>query len=372
MSENKNLPENVVDYCRIYFDYLRRLNKTLTLLREKPDVDVGTTPKEIVHQKNDVKLYRYLSSNVKRQTSNVKRQTSNVKRPPILLVYALVNRPYIMDLQPDRSIVRTLLNNGLDVFLIDWDYPSACDKYLEIKDYIHRFIDEFVDKVCEVTNRKKISMLGYCMGGTFATIYTALYPEKINSLIVEASLIDFRSERGLLNLWADDKYFNTDKIVDTMGLIPGDFLNTAFLLLNPVGNLLGKYISIVDDIDDEEKVKNFLRMEKWIYDSVPLVGETYREFIKKGYQQNLLIQNKWDLDGQIINLKNITCPLLILVADKDHIVPPETTTPLYDAVSSKEKKIIRYPAGHIGLSVSSKAHVELWPEVAKWVIKVGY
>jgi len=182
-----------------------------------------------------------------------------------------------------------------------------------------------------------------------------------------AAPIDFDNEESLLNVWAKPEYFNVDKVVDTMGNIPPEFLNGGYMFLDPVGNVFTKYIKLVENVDNDAFVRMFLRMEKWVNDGIPLAGETFREFLKNGYQQNLLIKNKWKLNGQTVNLKNITMPVLNIIGTYDHLVPPVSSKPLLAHVGSKDKLELIMPTGHIGLSVSSKSHRELWPKAVEWL-----
>lgn len=336
-------------------NFNKRMTKLTDLMLNPPEVKVGTTPNEVVYEENKLKLLHYKPI--------VKPQHPT----PLVIIYALINKPYILDLQPDRSVIRNLLSQGFDVYMIDWGIPSEGDKYLTINDYVNGYIDRVVEKIRKLSGMDKISILGYCMGGSLSTMYAALHPEKVRNLIVMAAPLDFGEDNGLLHVWADIKEFDVDKIVDTYGNVPGYFLNFAFLLLDPVGNLHTKYIKFFDSVENEKFVDMFFRMEKWINDGVPVAGETYREFIKKGYQENQLIKNQWQIDGRKVDLKNITMPTLSIIAKFDHLVPPQSTMTFNDYIGAKDKERLIAPVGHIGLSVSSKAHRDLWPKVAEWL-----
>jgi polyhydroxyalkanoate synthase len=182
-----------------------------------------------------------------------------------------------------------------------------------------------------------------------------------------AAPLDFGADMGLLKLWAQKEYYDPDKLVEIVGNVPGDFLNFGFLLLDPVSNLYSKYLKFIDKVDDEKFVKMFFRMEKWINDGIPLAGEAYREYIRKLYQENQLVKNELRLNGNRVDLNNINMPLLSLVATYDHLVPPESSRGFNDLCPSKDKKMIEFPTGHIGLSVSSATKTKLWPEVANWL-----
>jgi polyhydroxyalkanoate synthase len=351
--------EELLDFQKLMFEKIVKNNqnfiKALNILTNPPEVEVGTTPADVVYKFKDIKLLHY------------KPMTEQQEPIPILIIYALINRPYILDLQPDRSVVKFLLQSGYDVYLIDWGEPREKDHLWKIDDYVNTFIDRIVDYVTEKSESDQISILGYCMGGTLSTIYTSLHPEKVKNLMIMAAPIYFETDESLLHVWAKPDYFDVDRVVDTLGNIPPDFLNGGYAFLDPVGNNYSKYLKFIENVDNDAFVRMFLRMEKWISDGIPLAGETFREFLKYGYQQNLLVQNKWKINGETVNLKNIDMPILTIIGQYDNLVPPTATKPLLDYVGSTDKKEILLPTGHIGLSVSSKSHRELWPKVVDWL-----
>ena len=338
--------------------------KMLDAFIKVPEFSVGTTPSEVVYTEDDMRLLHYIPL---------------VKKPrpvPVLIVYALVNRYYILDLQPDKSVVRKLLEDGLDVYIIDWGYPSGVDRYLTIDDYVNGYLDNAVEKVRELSGAERISLFGVCQGGTFSVMYSSLHPEKIRNLATMVTPIDFDTDDGLLHIWA--KSLDADKIVDAYGIVPGNVLNAGFLLTDPFRVLIDKYVGLFEkiesnsddeegELENEETVKNFLRMEQWIFDSPDQAGETYRQFIKDCYQKNLLIKNKMMLNGKRINLKNITMPLLNVIGEYDHLVPPASSKPLNDAVASTDKETMIFPTGHIGMFVSGKSQREICPKISSWL-----
>ncbi len=333
----------------------QKMIKAFQIMTNPPEVDVGTTPADVVYQIEDIKLMHY-------------RPITKEQHPiPVLIIYALINKPYILDLQPDRSVVKVFLQNGFDVYLIDWGEPKEKDHIWTINDYVNNYIDSIVDFILEDKDLNQLSILGYCMGGTLSTMYTALHPAKVKNFMVMAAPIYFDTDESLLHVWSKPQYFDVDRVVDTFGNIPADFLNGGYSYLDPIGNNYLKILKFLEKIDNDAFVRMFLRMEKWINDGIPLAGETFREFIKYGYQQNLLVKNQWQVNGSTINLKNITMPVLNIIGSYDHLVPPSASKPLLDYIGSKDKEELILPTGHIGLSVSSKSHRELWPKVVDWL-----
>lgn len=338
--------------------------KGVEILMKSPDFDVGTTPSEVVYTEDKLRLIHFIPITQKQYPV------------PILVVYALVNRYYILDLQPDKSVIKKLLNDGFDIYTVDWGYPSGSDRYLTIDDYVNGYIDNCINKIREIHKIDKVTLMGVCQGGTFSIMYGALHPEKVKNLVTLVSPVDFNTDKCALNIWA--RSIDIDKIVDYYGIIPGDFLNAAFLLLDPFRLLIDKYIGMFDRIEcenddeaclraNEENMRNFLRMEKWIFDSPDQAGEAYRQFIKDCYQKNLLIKNEMEIGGKKINLKNIKMPLLNVMAEFDHLVPNKESKPILGAISSTDKEEIIFPTGHIGIFVGSKSQKNVCPHIAQWL-----
>ncbi|HEX3037078.1 MAG TPA: class III poly(R)-hydroxyalkanoic acid synthase subunit PhaC [Thermodesulfobacteriota bacterium] len=333
-----------------------RLTRAVEMaLTKSRDVKVGTTPHDVVFTENKLKLLHYGPA---------------VEEPypvPLVMIFALVNRPYILDLKPGRSVVEVLLKKGIDVYMIDWGVPGGEDKHLNLNHYINRYIRKAVNKVKKTSGSDKVSIMGYCMGGTMSAMYTALYPEGVKNLVLMTTPIDFKVN-GLLNLWGDNPDFDVDKFVETHGNVPPEFLQISFLLMKPIQNLVTKYVNFYENIDNQQFVENFLAMEKWLNDNIPVPGEVFREFVKYCYRENLLVKNGLKINGKLVDLKKIGCPVLNLIAEHDHLVPPASSVAINDLISSKDKETIIYPTGHIGLSVSSKSLRDLWPRAADWLI----
>ncbi|MDO8726580.1 MAG: class III poly(R)-hydroxyalkanoic acid synthase subunit PhaC [Candidatus Methanoperedens sp.] len=341
-----------------------KFKQGMELMMKPPEFSVATTPSQIIYTEDKMKLIHYIPA------------VAKTHPVPILIVYALVNRYYILDLQPDKSVIKKLLEEGFDVYVIDWGYPSGADRYLTLDDYVNGYLHNSVEKIKERCGLDKITLLGVCQGGTFSIMYSALHPENVQNLVTLVAPVNFDSNKGILNLWA--KSLDVDKIVDYYGIVPGDFLNSAFLLLDPFRLMIDKYVGMFERIEcnpddqtcalrNEDYLKNFLRMEKWIFDSPDQAGETFRQFMKDCYQKNLLIKNELNLNGKIVNLKNINMPVLNVMAEFDHLVPNDASIPLSDAISSSDKDTMVFPTGHIGIFVGSKSQKEVCPKIAAWL-----
>jgi polyhydroxyalkanoate synthase len=315
---------------------------------------VGTTPREVLLREGTHELLHFT------------RKTPAVHAEPVLLCYALVNRPYILDLEPDRSVVRQYLDAGFDVYMIDWGVPAPDDRRLRLEDYVCGFLATAVDFVRRRHDRPSLHLLGYCMGGTLAALHGALEPAALKTLTLLAAPIDFAERESLLGLWTDPAVFDVDAFVDTWGNCPAWFLQTCFMLMNPIRNFLDKPIGFWEQLDDARAVTSFFALERWLNDNIPVAGETFREFVKKLYQGNELVRGALTLGGRRVDLARLTCPLLLLTAKNDHLVAPVATEGIRPHVGSRDVTSISASAGHVGLVVGAKAHAKVWPAVMRW------
>jgi len=338
-----------------YEAFSARLAAMPRVMEIAQNVRVGTTPSEVVYREDKLKLLRYVPEVEQRH------------RPALLIAFALVNRPYILDLMPHKSVVRQFLRAGFDVYLIDWGVPTPNDRHLTLDHYVNRYMLNVVNHIRQETGDDQISLMGYCMGGTMSAMFTSLHQELIRNFILMAAPIDWSNKESLLQVWSDEKYFDVDKVVDTFGNAPPQWLQSNFALLKPVTNMVEKYLGFYEKMTDEKFVEEFFAMETWANDNIPVAGETFRQFMKDLYQKNLLVQGKLRLGSKRVDLKNITCPILNLTATGDHLVPCGQSQPFNDLVGSSDRKSINFPAGHIGLAVGSKAQRDLWPKAAEWL-----
>lgn len=325
----------------------------LTFKDGKPAV--GLTPKEVVWKKNKTKLYRY--------APHVKK-----KYPvPLLCIYALINKPYIMDLTPGYSLIEYLVNQGFDVYLLDWGEFGYEDKNLTFDDIIFDYVARAVKKVQRISQSQDISLLGYCMGGTITAMYAALHPQQsIRNIAFMATPIDF-SNAGLFTQWLDPEYFLIDKLVDTLGLIPAEMIDLGNKMLKPMTNFFGPTVSLLDKAHDEKFVSRWRLMNSWVSDGTPFPGEAYRQWIKEFYQQNKLIKGELELRGRRVELRNIHASILNIIAKQDHIALPCQSTPLIDTVSSEDVNTVTVNAGHISLVFGRSALRETYPAIGQWL-----
>jgi polyhydroxyalkanoate synthase len=329
----------------------RSVLKTMLGLGE---VEVGTSEKLCVYSEDKIRLYRYAPL----------ARSAGLK--PLLICYAMVNRPYLLDLQPDRSFIRELLHAGLDVYLLDWGYPDGADRFSSFDEYVDGYLRRCVEFVREEHAVDSLTLLGVCQGGTMSLCYTALYPAHIAQLITMVTPVDFKTPENLLSKWA--QHINIGLLTQS-GNVSGDFLNLVYLSLMPFRLTQQKYVNLLQMQGDRVQLENFMRMEKWIFDSPDQPATAFREFIQWFFQENRLIRGELTLAGKPVQLKNITAPLLNIFASKDHLVPPSASVPLGAHIGSKDYEALEIDAGHIGLYVGGKTRKTVLAAVTAWLQK---
>jgi polyhydroxyalkanoate synthase len=288
-----------------------------------------------------------------------------VSQTPILVVYALINRSYVLDLQPNKSWIRHLLAQGFDIYLLDWKSPTRMDKYVSFDDYVNSYIDDCVEIVQNNNSADKITLHGYCMGSSMSAMYTSLHQEKVKNLVTIAPVIDTSKDSTVIaNI---SRQMDVDKLVSTIGNLPPEKLYECYSILKPFKQGVNKYFNLIENIDNESFVQNFLRIEKWLYDTPPIAGETIKQWINDIYKNNMLFKNQFRLGKAIVDLKKINVPLLNIVAEEDHLVSPECSVPLNEVVSSEDKRLIRFHTGHVGLIASSYSQNNVLPKVGQWL-----
>lgn len=336
-------------------DFARKLGTGLSALTGLGDLDTGVTDREAIYSEDKLALYRYRSAE----------RSDDAEGVPLLIVYALVNRPYMMDLQKNRSMIRGLLEAGMDVYLIDWGYPDRADRYLTLDDYINGYFDRCVDVVRKRLGQKKINLLGICQGGTFSLCYTATHQAKVRNLVTMVTPVDFRTPDNLLT--RSIEHVDIDLLVDTLGNVPGELLNWTFLNLKPFQLMGQKYVDMLDVVKDEESARSFMQMEKWIFDSPDQAGEAFRQFAKDFFQKNKLIEGGLRIGEHLIELRNIDIPVLNVYATQDHLVPPDASRVLGAHIGSADYEELTFDGGHIGIYVSGKSQKTIPPSIGEWL-----
>ncbi len=316
-------------------------------------VAAGCSEREAVWQSGKLTLYRYRP----------------IARPaaggvPLLIVYALVNRPYMMDLQEDRSLIRGLLAAGLDVYLIDWGYPDGADRFTTMADYIEGYLADCVERILQRHRLAALNILGVCQGGVFSLCYSALHPQRVRNLVTMVTPVDFHTPADLMSKWA--RKIDVPAWVGEAN-VSGDTLNQLYLSLMPFRLTQQKYMHLLAGRPDSARIENFMRVEQWIFDSPDQAGAAFREFVVWFYQENRLVHNTLEIAGRKVDLHALRMPILNLSGKRDHLVPPEASAALRRLVGSEDYTALELDLGHIGMYISERAQREVPGRIAGWL-----
>jgi polyhydroxyalkanoate synthase subunit PhaC len=318
------------------------------------DPAVGLTPKDVVYSRGTLKLYHY------------RPMADEVYRVPILLVMSLVSKPYILDLTPGQSLVEFLLTRGFDVFMIDWGIPRPEDKRLRFEDYVLDFIPECIRKVQAESGEEDVSIVAYCMGGQLAVMYAALHPDgPLKNLACFTTPVN-TDGMELMKKWCDRRYFDVDRIVDTLGNVPPELIFSSFDMLRPVSQAVGR-VRLWDNLWNDDFVKSHRMFDRWASDQIPFPGECFRQNTKELMWENKLYKGELELGGQRVDLANIKVPLLHVMAEHDHIVPYSAAKDLVSMVGSEDKADVVMKGGHVSLVAGGNAIYRLWPQLDSWL-----
>jgi len=331
------------------------VEESLRNLSENLNTEIATTPFEVVYTEDRIRVKHYCPKKIK----------GKGVKTPLLIVYALINRETMLDLQPDKSVIRNFLAEGVDVYVLEWGYPMRKDRWLTLEDHIEGYMDNVVDFLLKEKHLTKLNLMGICMGGTMSVVYAALHPEKVKNLVTTVTPTWFDTDDGLLHLWMRETH--VERLVEACGNMPGDVMNLGFLMLNPSKLVVKKYHSLMTNLDDKAFLENFIRMEKWIFDSPDIPGETFLEFITVFYRENRLLKGTLTLGGKPVDVKRITMPVFNVYSKYDHLVPPSACDRFTKAVGSTDVQDLCLDTGHIGIYVSSKCQRDFVPRITGWL-----
>jgi polyhydroxyalkanoate synthase len=318
------------------------------------DADIGVSPRDPVWTHRKTTLYRYRSRNRQHAV-------------PVLLVFALINRPHIFDLRPGNSFVEYLLEEGFDVFLLDWGEPGDEDADMGLDNYVCDELPWGIRETLRASGQEEVTILGWCIGGSLGAMYAALEPEgPLRNLVLLTTPVD--TSGSLYGKWVGRESFDVDQVADNLPTVPGMGVDMANKLMKPVTNYWTTYRRLWDQVREGTARRDaYQTMAKWVADNPPFPSRAYREWIRWMYKENRLVRGTLRLRRRRVDLGRIDHNLLVVTAGADHIAPPEGTTPVLDLVSSADVTHIDRPGGHIGLMAGSKARKEIWPEIVDWL-----
>lgn len=319
-----------------------------------PAPAVGLTPKTLVHRHGTLSLYHYHAT------------TSDVYRVPVLLVMATTNKAYVFDLAPGQSLVEFLLGRGYDVYVMDWNAPTGDERHLKIDDYVLDFIPDSLRRVQKDSGVDDVTVIGYCMGGVLSTIYAALHTDgPLKNLVCFTTPIDFK-QMALWQTWGDESHFDVDRLVDTVGIVDRDIIVNAFDMLRPAGLVAGR-VRLWDNMWNDDYVKSYRMMDRWTSETLPLPGDYFRQVVKELLRRNGLNDGTLRIGGRRVDIRRIEVPLLHVIAEHDHIVPPACAQPLVARARSRDKEEIVLPGGHVSLVAGPNAVKRMWPRLDQWL-----
>jgi polyhydroxyalkanoate synthase len=284
---------------------------------------------------------------------------------PLLIVYALIKRPFILDLQPELSVIKNLTQQGFEVYLLDWIPPTQADSWRGFDAYVNGDLASAVHAVQAHNGAEQVSLLGYCFGGLLSTIYTALHQSTVKNFIPLTVPLDMsQQDIAIFNLI---KTLDPNLVTGVFGNCPGWIMKTGFSAMSPVHHFLNKHVGLYRNRDRAGYAATFALFERWMNSDVPLAGQIFREVTTDIFRNNLLAQGKLSVGSQLVNLKKIRCPVLNVVGEQDDVVHPKASLALLDLIGSRNKRNLVFPAGHLGVVVSSNAQKHLWPQVGAWL-----
>jgi polyhydroxyalkanoate synthase len=330
----------------------------VNVLLTTDDAVVGGTPREVVWTHRGTTLYRY-------------RSAQRTHAVPMLLVFALINRPEIFDLRPGGSLIEFLLGEGFDVFLVDWGVPDEEDADMGLEDYVCDELHWAVRETLRASGAAELTLVGWCIGATLCAMYCGLdqpgeRKHPVRNLVVLTMPIDGRGSRYAT--WVGDEDFDVERIAEAWRVIPGQAVDFANKLLKPVANFLTTYRRLAQGIAKGDFSRDsYQPMAKWVADNPPFPGRAWAQWIQLMYRDNALARGRVRLRGRRVDLSWIDQNLLVVTAAADHIAPRPGTMPIFDLVSSEDVTHFDRPGGHIGLIAGSAAAKEIWPDLASWL-----
>lgn len=313
------------------------------------------TPYEVIYKGGKVSLRHY-------------RPVERRHKMPLLIVYALIKRPFVLDLQPGKSVVESLLNQGFELYLIDWIPPTAADTWRGFDAYVNDDLANAVRAVQVSEGVEEVNLLGYCFGALLSLLYTALHPENVKNLLTLTAPFDLGNrELPVYRLIDGMSDASVDLITKIYGNCPAWMVNSGFTAMAPVHHAIDKYVGRYRNAERDGYAEMFELFERWMQSDVPLAGQIFRELVKEMFKRNALVKGELTVGGDRVNLRRITCPLLNVVADFDDVVHPAASLGLPEFVGSQDKRNLTFPTGHLGAVVSAGALTKMWPQIGSWL-----
>jgi polyhydroxyalkanoate synthase subunit PhaC len=350
-------PQTILD--RVRRDVERNALRARNGIKLAAGIDrpgVGLTPKDVVWQRGRCQLWHYRSPS-----------DGGVRyRPPLLVVFSLISRSYILDLTPGNSFIEHLLRAGFDVYMIDWGEPDERDAHNRLEDYVDDYIPAGIDRVRELSGADEVNLFGYCFGGDLTLLYAAHHPDApVRSLTALATPVDFRHMGPLADVFRVGG-LDVDSVLDDNGNVPPAVVVQGFRTLSPTAEVT-RYVTLWERLWNDQYVASYQAMTGWSDDHVPFPGETARQTLRMLVHDNGMITDRLALAGDPVHLRDVRLPFLTVRANRDHIVPADATSPLIDLIGSEDKHELCLDAGHMGLVVGRTAAKTTVPTIIEFL-----
>ena len=316
---------------------------------------VGQTPRDLVHRWGRFELYRYRAPEGR----------TFAQRKPVLVVYSVINRPYILDLAPGFSFTEHLLDQGLDVYLVDWGPVVPRDRTATLDAYVEDGLGGAVSFIRETTRVQAVTVFGHCIGGNLALLYAALHPGDIERLMTLTVPVTGAGD-GVVGLWTDRSVFPVDDIVDACGLMPAKLIRYTFIALKPYYEV-AKWKMFLETLGNEPALRMFYLVDRWANDNVDVPAEFFRKFIHEVYHDDRFRKGLTQIGGRVVDLRAITCPLLNLAARRDWIVPFESSRILNDLVGSRDNRFLPIEGAHVTIMMDPRVR-PLWTKMSDFLL----
>jgi polyhydroxyalkanoate synthase len=316
--------------------------------------NLGATPKDMVWRRGRSELWHYRNDDVRFS-------------PPLLIVFSLFSRSYILDLQPGNSFVERLLSAGFDVYLLDWGVPDERDAANQLEDYVDDYLPAAVERVRHLAGADEINLLGYCFGSVLSLLYAAHHLDApLRSLTVMTTPVDLQQLGPLTSVIGNDA-LDVETMLDDDGNLPPQIIHQAFQVLKPTAQIT-QYVDLWERLWGDDYATTHQAMAGWASDHIPLPGGVAKQLANL-VQDNAIINDTMFLGGDRVTLSAITVPFLTVLATRDHIVPEASAAPLIDLVGSTDKHELRLDAGHVGLLVGRTAAKTTIPTIIEFLIE---
>ena len=315
-----------------------------------------STPRsEIIYQGGKLRLIHYKATGAQRFA-------------PVLLVYALIKRAFILDLEPGRSVVENLRSQGFEVFLTDWIPPGESDSWRGLESYVRQDLANAVSAVQNHQSREQISIIGYCLGGLLSLLYASLRPRDVKNLVTLTTPVDLSLTRLSLNpmaYWVERQAL--DFVKTFYGNLPSWLLKGCLMATMPAQYFMEFWSGLSDYNESDHYAKASQAFRLWLDSEVPVAGQLLRELMLDIVNENALVRGGLKVGYETVNLRRLVSPLLNVVAEFDTVVPPRSSLPLLNLVGSEDKRNLVFPSGHVGVALSDRAHAQLWPQIGRWL-----